>query len=169
VAEFLASVGTTSDEAEQLRPWATAYVAMELEDYPNSEYATRLRQARDLARARINSDSRWVLKKVSPDAPGYYNPELDQARAARESQPQAEAGSSSNAKAGPSAPTSDAGPSTSTRDAGPSTSTNTASSSTTTFDGNSLVQTHHRDDADENTVLLEYEEKSDEDIRMGPA
>ena len=68
VARFLAATGTTSDEAEKLRPWAMAYIAMELESYPNSEHSARLRQARDTAHARIDSDPRWALDNIPLEA-----------------------------------------------------------------------------------------------------
>ena len=43
-------------------------------------HAQMLQQARDRARARIDSDSKWVVKKVHPNLPGYYNPARARAR-----------------------------------------------------------------------------------------
>jgi hypothetical protein len=83
VARFFASVGVTADEAEQWRPWATAYIDMELEEHPNGSSANTLQEARTLAHRRIDQDSQWVLKKIHADAPGNYNPELERMRAER--------------------------------------------------------------------------------------
>ena len=42
VACFLVSTGVSAKEAEQWRPWAAAFVAMELEEQLNSHYAPML-------------------------------------------------------------------------------------------------------------------------------
>ena len=47
---------------------------MELTEYPMGAHAQMLQQARDCTRACIDSDSKWVMKKVHPNLPGYYNP-----------------------------------------------------------------------------------------------
>jgi hypothetical protein len=83
VAHFLATIGVTAKEAEWWRPWAAAYVEMELEAQPNSYHMLKLQQARDAARARINTDLKWVFRNIYPDAPGNYNPGCGQAHAAR--------------------------------------------------------------------------------------
>ena len=158
IAGFLAAAGTTQEEAERWRPWATAYIAMELETYPHSSHAARLRQAEEMAHARIDSDPRWALTNIPLEAPGNYNPGLVQARVAR----QAEASSLSNAEAGPSISTTLPAPiagrntsATSTRRSTPASATRRSAS----------AQPRHADNDDENTVTLDY----DEDIRMGPA
>ena len=151
VARFLATTGTTSNEAEKLRPWAMAYIAMELESYPNSEHSARLQQARDTAHARIDSDLRWALDNIPLEAAGSYNPGLVQACAARQSQLQEEASSSTNAEVGPSTPTP------------------IINLPVPTPGGRARSRSRHPDNADENTVTLEYEEKDDEDVMMGPA
>ena len=51
-----------------------AYIAMELEDRPRSEYAMDLIQARNAAHTIINSDPKWVTTNVHPDSPGNYKP-----------------------------------------------------------------------------------------------
>ena len=145
VARFLASVGVTPGEAEQWRPWAAAYIDMELEEHPNGSHAQTLRQARDRARARIDSDSRWVFRNVHQNAPGNYNPAREQARAARglhRSPHRPEASSSSNAKAGPS--------------------------SVAAY-GGAHLHLVYPDNAGEGDVHLGYENDQDEDSRMGPA
>jgi hypothetical protein len=100
VAKFLAWSGVSPDEAEQWHPWATAYIEMDLKDHPTSIYAQILKQARDLARKRITDNPAWVLNSVHLDAPGNYNPALEQSRAAKI--PQA---SASQQKAEPTVPT----------------------------------------------------------------
>jgi hypothetical protein len=99
MARFMASVGITAHEAEQWRPWAAAYIEMELEERPTSAHAPMLTQARDSARARIDSDTKWAFTKLHPDAPGNYNPERDRICAVRLTTTQAEV---SAAGAGPS-------------------------------------------------------------------
>jgi hypothetical protein len=42
VACYLATIGVTAEEAEQWRPWAAAYVDMELEAQPNSYHVPKL-------------------------------------------------------------------------------------------------------------------------------
>lgn len=142
VAQFLASVGVTSDEAEQWRPWAAAFIEMELEGRPNGRHAQMLRQARDSARACIDSDPKWVFKNIHADAPGNYNPALEQSRAMRSMARQAEAGSSSNAEAGPS---SAAG------------------------DGEVHIRPAHSDAADDCDVHLDHEGEQNDELRMAPA
>ena len=105
VARYLATVGVTTAEAEKWRAWATAYIDMELEEHPDDVHAVDLRRAKQQARARIDSDPDLVLSRVHPDSPGYYNPVLENSRALRKASREArqsEAGSSTNAEAGPS-------------------------------------------------------------------
>ena len=73
-ARYAAMIGVTAKEAETWRPWAMAYIAMELEERPHSEYATDLLQARDAAHAIIDSDPKWVTTSIHPDSPGNYKP-----------------------------------------------------------------------------------------------
>ena len=47
---------------------------MELTEHPTDAHAQMLQQARDHTCVRIDSDSKWVVKKVHPNLPGYYNP-----------------------------------------------------------------------------------------------
>jgi hypothetical protein len=145
LARFLASVGVTADEAEQWRPWAAAYVEMELEEHPNGTHAQVLRQARDSARAHITSNPKWVFTKLHADAPGNYNPELEKSRAARRNTIQAEA---NNAEAGPSS------------------AAGKADSTAASARADLLA---HPDAPDESEVELDYEDELDEDTRMGPA
>ena len=42
VTHFLASTGVPAEEVEQWRPWAVAFIAIELEEQPNSHYAPML-------------------------------------------------------------------------------------------------------------------------------
>ena len=139
VARFLASTGVSVDEAEQWRPWATAYIDMEVEEHPNGGHAQALRQARDRAHARINNDPTWVLRNVHPDAPGNYNPVLEQSRAARR---QLAVSSSSNAEAGPSS---------------------------VTIGADAHMHSAHSGDTEESDIHLAYEGGHDEDSQMGPA
>lgn len=97
LAQFLASIGVSANEAETWRPWATAFVEMELEARPNSNGAAMLRQARDLMRARIDEDPTRALQRIHPNAPGNYNPRIEASRAAK-----AEALRAAQAEAGPS-------------------------------------------------------------------
>jgi hypothetical protein len=97
VARFLASIGVSANEAETWRPWATAFVEMELETRPNSNGTEMLRQARDLMRARIDEDPMRALQRTHADAPGNYNPRVKASRAAK-----AEALRAEQAEAGPS-------------------------------------------------------------------
>jgi hypothetical protein len=83
LARFLAANGVTQIEAEQWRPWATAYLEMELAVHPENAHAPALRQARDLAHKRIEEDPSFILTSVHTDAPGNYNPVLEQIRATR--------------------------------------------------------------------------------------
>ena len=73
-ARYVATIGVTANEAESWRPWAMAYIAMELEDRPHAEYATDLIQARNAAYAIIDSDPKWVTTNVHPNSPGNYKP-----------------------------------------------------------------------------------------------
>ena len=105
VVRYLATVGVTTAEAEKWRAWATAYIDMELEEHPDDVHAVDLRRAKQQARARIDSDPDLVLLRVHPDSPRYYNPVLEKSRALRNASREArqsEAGSSTNAEAGPS-------------------------------------------------------------------
>ena len=42
MVEYLASIGVTEDEAESLRPWAAAFIEMDLEKHPHSHHANNL-------------------------------------------------------------------------------------------------------------------------------
>jgi hypothetical protein len=86
IARFLASAGVLPSEAEQWRPWATAFIEMELDAHPGSTRAPTLRHARELARKSIEDNPALVLRSVHTDAPGNYNPALERAREARDSQ-----------------------------------------------------------------------------------
>jgi hypothetical protein len=83
VARYLASIGTTAEQAEQWRAWATAYVDMELEAYPNSSHATQLREAQARAHECVDQDHTLVLQNVSQSSPGYYYPGLRAPRTMR--------------------------------------------------------------------------------------
>jgi hypothetical protein len=75
VAQYLASIGTTANEAEQWRPWAAAYVDMHITTYPNSTHAQDFQRARERARENIRDDPiKWVLNQITVDAPGHYDP-----------------------------------------------------------------------------------------------
>ena len=89
VAWYLAHIGVPTSQAESWQPWAIAYVEMELTEHPTGAHAQMLQQARDRMRACIDSNLKWVMKKVHPNLPGYYNPARARARV-------------ENAKAGPS-------------------------------------------------------------------
>jgi hypothetical protein len=86
VARFLAWNGVPPDEAEQWRPWATAYIEMELIERPNSMRAPILKQAKDLARKCITDNPTFILKSVHVDALGNYNPALEQSQEVQSSQ-----------------------------------------------------------------------------------
>jgi hypothetical protein len=86
LAKFLATNGVHPDEAEKWRPWATAYIEMELNRSTNSDHAPILIRARDMARKCIAENPAYVLRSVHADAPGNYNPALEQARKARRSE-----------------------------------------------------------------------------------
>jgi hypothetical protein len=94
IAKYLASISVSADKAEDWRPWAAAYVEMELEEHPNSYHAQILKQARDKVRERIDNDPIWVFTKIHADAPGNYNLELVKARALRHTTTQPDAGPS---------------------------------------------------------------------------
>jgi hypothetical protein len=83
ISRFLACSGVTPEEAEQWRPWATAYIEMALSEYPNHPRTQILKQARDLARQSIADHPAFVIRSVHVDAPGNYNPALEQSRKAR--------------------------------------------------------------------------------------
>ncbi|KAI0277736.1 hypothetical protein BC826DRAFT_1113744 [Russula brevipes] len=100
VARYFSSIGVRTGEAERWRAWATAYVEMELEQRPNGTHAEELRQAREKARARIDDDPRWVLRKVHTDSPGNYNPAVERSCAAHREQ--ADQPPSNTPEAGPS-------------------------------------------------------------------
>jgi hypothetical protein len=106
IGHFLASVGVTSEEAEKWRPWAAAYVEMELEARPDAGYAQALRHAKDLARARITNNPALVLTRINPNSPGHWTPEGNQPQIeAQQETQQPEAGPSSITADPPSAPT----------------------------------------------------------------
>ena len=46
IAHYLASIGFTKDEAEQLHPWAAAFLEMDLEEHPHSCLAEELQTAK---------------------------------------------------------------------------------------------------------------------------
>ncbi|KAH9955709.1 hypothetical protein BGW80DRAFT_1258020 [Lactifluus volemus] len=60
---------------------------MSLSDHPDSARAPILKQARDLAHQCITDHPEFILKSVHMDAPGNYNPALEQSREARSLQP----------------------------------------------------------------------------------
>ena len=110
IARYLASIRFTEDEAEQLRPWAAAFLEMDLEEHPHSHLAEELQTAKVRAHEVIDADPDQVLKNIPADAPGYYNPRLEQNRATRRAHcvdHQAETNVSGNATAGPSSVTLD--------------------------------------------------------------
>lgn len=74
VVRYLASIGTTAEQAEQWRAWATAYVDMEIKAVPNSSHATQLREAQAQAHECIDQDHTLILQNVSRFSPGYYTP-----------------------------------------------------------------------------------------------
>ncbi|KAI0280739.1 hypothetical protein BC826DRAFT_975106 [Russula brevipes] len=78
-----ATIGVTAEEAETWRPWAMAYIAMELEKRPHSKYAANLTRARDAAHAIIDNDPKWVITDVHPESVGNYNPATAKTRAER--------------------------------------------------------------------------------------
>jgi hypothetical protein len=45
VLHYLASINTTTEQAEQWQAWVTAYIDMELKAYSNSSHITQLREA----------------------------------------------------------------------------------------------------------------------------
>ena len=53
---------------------------MELNKQPGSNSMHELKQARNMAHAHIDKDSNRALKKVHNDAPGNYNPKIEQLR-----------------------------------------------------------------------------------------
>ncbi|KAH9973137.1 hypothetical protein BGW80DRAFT_1252437 [Lactifluus volemus] len=86
IAKYLAQSGVTPDEAEQWRPWATAYIEMTLTTHPDGTHTPILKQARNLARKRITDRPALALRSVHVDAPGNYNPIIERSREARRSQ-----------------------------------------------------------------------------------
>jgi hypothetical protein len=66
----------TTEQAEQWQAWATTYVNMELEAYPNASHATQLREAQARANECIDQDHMLVLQNVSQSSPRYYYPGL---------------------------------------------------------------------------------------------
>jgi hypothetical protein len=181
VTRFLADIGVSLAEAESWRPWAVAYIAMELERQSGGTYAQQFVEAQQLARERIDGNPRWVLGSLHASTPGYYNPACGRARAthqaARDAPAEApsatEAGSSSRVEA---TSTTEAGPSSrveapSATEAGPpprvddvGSSATEAGSSLATVGSDAHESTAHEDDEKEDAVSLH-----DEDIRMGPA
>jgi hypothetical protein len=101
VARFLASIGVPATEAEQWRPWAAAYVDMELDEHPQSDHAPMMRRAQEQARERIDIDPSKVVTRVHRSSPGYYNPNNFISHSAQ----QPEDNSSNNAEAGTSSTT----------------------------------------------------------------
>jgi hypothetical protein len=146
VAAFLAAVGMTTTKAEQWRPWAAAYVDMELDAHPNSMYAPMLNEARGLAQSRITKDPKWVLTSVHPSAPGHFDLQHIQNQTSQGSRKshgkarQTEADSPTNTKAGPSSISR----------------------------SNSTLRSVHPDDTEDNDAQLPYSTEQDEDSHMGP-
>jgi len=139
ITQYLAFIGFTEDEAERLRPWAAAFLEMDLEEHPHSNHADELRAAKIHAHELIDADPNQVLKNVPADAPGYYNPRREQNRVTSSTRRTTETSAPlGNAPAGPSFITLD-------KDA----------------------QMNATDP--ENTVQLDYESDNNEDERMGPA
>ena len=100
----------TTGEAETWGAWAAAYVDMEPEEHPNGSQALLLRQAKEQVRGRIDNDPSWVLTKIHPFTPRFYDPVLENScalRNARHTAQQASVGSSTNAEAGPPSVTLD--------------------------------------------------------------
>ncbi|KAI0282247.1 hypothetical protein BC826DRAFT_974284 [Russula brevipes] len=88
-ARYAATIGVTAEEAETWRPWAMAYIAMELEKRPHSKYAANLTHARDAAHAIIDNDPKWVITDVHPKSMGNYNPQPQRhGRAPRDTEPE---------------------------------------------------------------------------------
>jgi hypothetical protein len=116
-AHFFAFIGVTMEEAEQWRPWAAAYINMELEEHPESDHAQMLHRARQQMHTRINNNPDWVIARVYPTSPGYYNPGMQASLPVMNTGTGPSTITSTNAEAGPSAIAStnvEAGPSTTT-------------------------------------------------------
>jgi hypothetical protein len=86
IVRFFASVGVQPEEAERWRPWAAAFVKMELEDRPMATHAPLLKFAREQAVTLIEGDPKWVLTGVHADSPGNWDPQLKRRREERASQ-----------------------------------------------------------------------------------
>ena len=151
---FLADIGVSLAEAESWRPWAAAYIAMELERQPEGVHAQQFVEAQQLARERIDGNPRWVLNSLHTSTPGYYNPACGRARATHQAVRDApadalgvtpEAGSSSHVDNDDSSATG----------GGPSLAA---------IEGNTQGRVMPDDDEREDAVSLH-----DEDTRMGPA
>jgi hypothetical protein len=95
---YMASVGVTTEEVERWRPWAAAYVDMEIDEQLNSTHTGGLKDARDMARMVIDSDHSLSLKWVNVGVPGHYNPTAG-ARAAHCARPERASSSTSDVTA----------------------------------------------------------------------
>lgn len=83
IAKCLAAAGVSTEEAESWRPWATAYVAMTIEEHPSSSKVTELEAAQQEARTAIDENHSLALTNVHHKSPGYYHPEHASKRAGR--------------------------------------------------------------------------------------
>lgn len=143
----MASIGVTAAEVEEWRPWAAAYVDMEIEERPDAGTHTEsLKNARDMARRPIDDDHSLALKRVNTGVPGHYKPTAG-TRAARRAQPE---------RAPSSAPAT-----------GPSPE---APPPPDQHDHEGDVELHYQDE--DAAVSLGYHDDTlidDDDVRMGPA
>ncbi|KAI0288627.1 hypothetical protein BC826DRAFT_678041, partial [Russula brevipes] len=74
IARYLASIGVSATEAELWRPWAAAYVDMEIVERPNGRHTEGLKKTRDVARTAIDNSPKWVFSSVQHHVLGYYDP-----------------------------------------------------------------------------------------------
>jgi hypothetical protein len=139
IASFLAHCGITTAEAEQWRAWATAYVEMELEREPDGNYAPLLKKARGMAIERVSKNPKWVIRTVSPMAPGNYNPTNEYTRVSHHESPSDDADAPTTTAAAPSPDHRD----------------------------DSLSSDTHSDSAEEE-IRSHYDIEQDDDSRMGP-
>jgi hypothetical protein len=77
IARFWAWNGVSPNKVEQWCPWATAYIEMELTEYPNSTHTPILEQARDMAHKHIADNPALALSSVHVDVPENYNPAIE--------------------------------------------------------------------------------------------
>ncbi len=78
IVQFLASASVQPEEAEQWRPWVTAFIEMELEDHPTTTHAPLFQSACEQAMALIKGDPKWVLMGLHSDSPRNWDPHLKQ-------------------------------------------------------------------------------------------